>query len=290
MQTISAGWRLTTGEQGREANIGMKIRRSFLAGVLTLLLLSALTARAEDFWIKKDWKQWSKDECAKILQDSPWTKKWSKGNVNLTASLPGNSGASSEGAGGENSPEIHYVVQFRSSLPIREATVRLQQIQLKYDQMADAQKKEFDARAEALLGKTYDDVILVHVDYGSNVQTFERQMATYWKSIPPESIPIDLYLINERGDRVAPTRFVSPQNANYSFDLYFPRMKSNEPFIRDSDKALSVQFTHPPVGTQSTAGGDPLTNLSPTLTAFGEERVLVQYKVDKMMIKGKLSY
>jgi hypothetical protein len=268
----------------------MKIRRNFFAGAMTVVLLSALSARAEDFWIKKGWKQWSKDECAKILQDSPWTKKWSKGNVNLTAAMPGSSGASSEGAGGENSPEIHYVVQFRSSLPIREATVRLQQIQMKYEKMPDAQKKDFDTRAEALLSKTYDDVILVHVEYGSNVQAFERQMATYWKSIPPESIPIDLYLINERGDRIAPARFVSPQNANYAFDLYFPRTKSNEPIIHEGDKSLSIQFTHPAVGTQSTAGGDPLTNLSPTLTAFGEERVLVQYKLGKMMINGKLSY
>jgi hypothetical protein len=115
-------------------------------------------------------------------------------------------------------------------------------------------------------------------------------MATYWKSIPPESIPIDLYLINERGDRIVPVKFVSPQNANYSFDLYFPRMKSNEPIIHDGDKTVSVQFTHPAVGTQDTSGGSPLTSLSPTLTAFGEERVLVQYKLDKMTVGGKPSF
>jgi len=268
----------------------MRFRTRHFGSILAVLTLAVLTVHAEDFWVKKDWKQWSKEECGKMLQDSPWTKKWSKGNVNLTAALPGNSGASSEGAGGENSPEIHYVIQLRSSVPVREATVRLQQIQQKYDKMTDAQKKEFDAKAEAFISRTYDDVIVVHVEYGSNVQTFERQMATYWKSIPPESLPIDVYLINERGDRVVPTRYVSAQNANYAFDLVFPRMKSNEPIIRDGDKSVSIQFTHPAVGTQSTAGGDPLTNLSPTLTAFGEERVLVQYKLDKMAIKGKASY
>jgi len=255
-----------------------------------MLTLAILSARAEDFWVKKNWKQWSKEECTKILQDSPWTKKWSKGNVNLTAALPGNSGASSEGAGGENSPEIHYYVQFRSAEPVRAATVRLQMIQLKYDKMTDAQKKDFDAKAEAFITKTYEDVILVHVDYGSNVQTFERQMATYWKSIPPESIPIDVYLISERGDRIPPVRYISPQNGSYSFELIFPRMKSNEPIIHAGDKSVSIQFTHPAVGTQSTSGGDPLSNLSPTLTSFGEERVLIQYKPDKMQVGGKPSY
>jgi hypothetical protein len=166
----------------------------------------------------------------------------------------------------------------------------MQMIQLKYDKMTDAQKKEFDAKADAFVSKTFDDVILVHVDYGSNVQTFERQMATYWKSIPAESIPIDVYLITERGDRIPPAKYISPQNGSYSFELIFPRMKSNEPFVHDGDKSLSVQFTHPAVGTQSTAGGSPLTNLSPTLTSFGEERVLIQYKVDKMTLNGKPSY
>lgn len=258
--------------------------------IFAVLTLAILSTRAEDFWVKKNWKQWSKDECTKILQDSPWTKKWSKGNVNLTAALPGNSGAASEGAGGENSPEIHYYIQFRSSAPVREATVRIQMIQLKYEKMTDAQKKDFDAKADAFVNKTYDDVILVHVDYGSNVQTFERQMATYWKSIPAESIPIDVYLINERGDRIPPARFISPQNGTYSFELVFPRLKSNEPIVRDSDKSMSVQFTHPAVGTQDTSGGDPLNSLHPTLTAFGQERVLVQYKVDKMGLNGKPSF
>jgi hypothetical protein len=268
----------------------MKSNRRYFIAIFAILAVAVLTVRAEDFWVKKNWKQWSKDECTKILQDSPWTKRWAKGEVNLTEALPGNSGAASEGAGGEKSPEIHYYVQFRSSVPVRQATVRMQMINLKYDKMTDAQKKDFDTKAEEFVNRSYADVIDVHVDYGSNIQAFERQMATYWKSIPAESIPIDVYLINERGDRIVPVRFISPQNGSYSFDLFFPRLKSNEPIIRDSDKSMSVQFTHPPVGTQDTSGGSPLTSLHPTLTAFGEERVLVQYKVDKMVLGGKPSY
>lgn len=257
-------------------------RRSVVA-VLAILSLAVLTVRAEDFWVKKEWKQWSKDECNKILQDSPWTKKWAKSSVNVSAALPGNSGASSEGAGGERAPEVHYIVQFRSSLPVREAVVRLQQIQ-GYSKLTDEEKKAFDAKAETYFNNSYDDVILVHVDYGSNVQTFERDMAVYWKNIREDSVPVDFYLINERGDRVSPARFVSPKNGSYAFDLIFPRLKNNEPVIRDSDKQFSIQFVNPAVGNQNSA------SLDPSIAVFGRERVLVQFRVDKMIFHGKPSF
>jgi hypothetical protein len=262
----------------------MNLKRRYFTGVLAVLVVAVLTARAEDFWIKKPWNQWSKDDCNKMLSDSPWSKTWSKSQVNLSAALPGVSGAGQEGAAGENAPEIHYTIQLRSALPVREAFVRMSEIQTKYDTMDEAHKKAFDAQAQSILGRTYDDVILVHVEYGSNNQVFERQMATYWKSIRPESVPEDFYLINERGDRVAPARFMSPAAGVYAFELIFPRLKSNEPFIRDGDKNLELQFINPAVGIQSTGSS------STSVASFGRERVLAQYKVDKMTLNGKLSY
>jgi hypothetical protein len=268
----------------------MSFKRRYFASVLFIVLLAVFTARADDFWVKKDWKQWSKDECNKMLTDSPWSKTWSKSQVNLSAALPGSSGANQEGASGNNSSEIHYSIQFRSALPVREAYVRLQQIGNKYDKMSDAQKKSFDAQADSILGKTYDDVILVHVEYGSNVTPFERQMATYWKSIRPDSVPEDFYLINERGDRVAPVKFLSPPGGVYAFELIFPRLKDNEPFVRDADKNLSLQFLNPAVGIQSAVDPGANSQNDAAVGTFGRERVLAQYKVDKMMLNGKLLY
>jgi hypothetical protein len=262
----------------------------YFSGVLAVFVIAVLTAHAEDFWIKKPWNQWSKDECNKILTDSPWTRKWSKSSVTVSAALPGSSGQSSEGAGGEKSPEVFYIVQLRSSLPVREAVVRQQQI-LQYAKLTDDQKKEFDGKAQALFNNTYDDIIQVHVDYGSNVQTFEREMAVYWKNIREDSVPVDFYMINERGDRIPPARFVSPKNGTYAFDLTFPRLKNNEPVVREGDKQIEIQFINPAVGTQTQAsGGNPTSSLDPSIGVFGRERVLIQFKLDKMKVNGKLSF
>jgi hypothetical protein len=265
----------------------MMNRRGKLASILTVLLLAALTVQAEDFWIKKNWKQWSKDDCVKILQDSPWSQKWGKSQLG-SSQMPGVSGANAEGASGEKTPEMHYNVELQSSLPVREAAVRMSQINQKYDKMTDAQKKDFDAKAESILNRNYDDVIWIHVTYGSNLQAFERDMATYWKTVPPEAPPVDMYLITEKGDRVPPIRINSPQNGAYYFDLIFPRMKNREPIVQNSDKMLSLQFTHPAIGNQTQRN---TTNpVDPSMDVFGEERVLIQFKLDKMVVNGKASY
>jgi hypothetical protein len=265
----------------------MTIQRAKFAGILAVLLLAALAAQAEDFWVKKSWKQWSKDECTKILQDSPWSRKWAKSQMG-SAQMPGVSGANAEGAAGEKTPEMHYNVQLQSSLPVREAAVRLSQINNKYDKMTDSEKKDFDAKAESILNRSYEDVIWIHVTFGSNLQSFERDMASYWKTIPPEAPPIDMYLITERGDRVTPIRFNTSQSGAYSFDLIFPRAKNREPIVHDGEKILSLQFVHPAIGNQTQRN---TTNPSdPSMDVFGEERVLIQFKLDKMVVNGKASY
>ncbi len=265
----------------------MSISRGKFAGILAVLLLAAFTAQAEDFWVKKDWKQWSKEECTKILQDSPWSRKWAKSQMG-SPQMPGVSGANAEGASGEKTPEMHYDIELQSALPIREAVIRKAQIDQKYDKMTEAQKKEFDSKAGAFLNRSYDDVILVHITFGSNLQAFEREMATYWKTIPPEAPPVDMYLITENGDRVPPIRFNTSQSGAYSFDLIFPRMKNREPIVHDGDKVLSLQFTHPAIGNQTQINTTNPTN--PSIDVFGEERVLIQFKLDKMVVNGKANY
>jgi len=263
------------------------MRRRYPGMVLAILGFVVLTASADDFWVKKDWKQWSKNDCENILHDSPWTKKWAKGQTMLSDAVGAVSGAASEGAGGEKSIEMDYFIQDRSSLPVRQAIVRQAMINQKYDQMDADHKKRFDDQAGALLAKSYDDVIFIHVEYSCNAQSFERQMAAYWQAIPDGTIPVDLYMIDGRNGRVDPVRFVSPHTGAYFFDIYFPRLKNGEPVVQDNDKSFSLQFIHPAIGSQgqtTTAAGNG------TLQTFGKERVLAEFKLDKMKFAGKNSF
>jgi hypothetical protein len=300
------------------------MRRRNILGVLGILALAVVTVHAEDFWVKKDWTKWSKDECNKMLQDSPWSKKWAKGEVMLSAALPsqqqrnpatdpkgtagsgtigqsstGTNGAGQEGAAGDNALEIHYFIELQSALPIRQAIARRAQLNNNYDKMDADHKKAFDAQVQSLLEATYQDVIDVRVSYGSAQQVFERQLAEYWKSLPADGLPVDVFLINEKGDHIPPAKFISQRNADDSFELYFPRMQNNEPVIRDTDKSFSVQFPNPAVGSQKVGQnipGDPNNpnrvgdTSNPASPTMGKERVLVTYQLNKMMVGGKPSY
>jgi len=98
-------------------------------------------------------------------------------------------------------------------------------------------------------------------------------------------LPVDVFLINEKGDHIPPAKFISPKNADYSFELYFPRMQNNEPVIRDTDKTFSVQFPNPAVGSQKVGQnipGDPNNpnrvgdTSNPASPTMGKERVLAR--------------
>jgi hypothetical protein len=268
------------------------IRRYSLAAI-AILALAVAVVHADDFWVKKDWKQWSKDDCAKLLKDSPWTRKWTQTSSNASVGLPsshnnvgngtsGTGGApdplgtgvtgSANGSAGDSKEEVFYIVQIASSLPLRQAMVRSREIQDNYDKLDADKKKAYDARVDAFLSQNFDDVIVFHVQYDGSNQALSRALMAYWQSIPAESVPTDLYMITEHGDRIPPVRFSSPKGGANTMDITFPRTKDNEPLIKPTDKNLSLQLPHPAV------------------VDLPADRALIGFRLDKMTINGKTSF
>jgi len=243
-----------------------------MVGIIVVATMVAVTARGNGFWVKKDWRNWSPDDVRKMLEDSPWSKKYSVGKSILSNGLPSTTGAAQRGAAGEDREEIFYYVELKSALPVREAFVRQDQLRKKYDKMTEEEKKSFDADAEATLEHEYENEIVVHVVYGSNIQRFERALAVDWQSVGEQSVPLNTFIITPRGDHVGPVRFISPKGGKLEFELVFPRMFNGEPTVRDGDKSFQVEFPNPRIG-----------DLPPT-------RGLVEFHTDKMMFNGRVTY
>ena len=135
--------------------------RRLAAFTVVLLGIAALVARADDFWLKKDWKEWSKDDCKKILHDSPWTRKWKLEVINNMGHLPSvTSGVQMNGNSGTGQPNtdvgaegntIVYYLQLRSSTPVRDAMIREKQIEKKYDKMSEADRRASDVQMEQMM-------------------------------------------------------------------------------------------------------------------------------------------
>ena len=244
----------------------MKLTSRFL---FTIVLATASLAQGP--WAKKDWKQWSKEDCKKVLEDSPWAQRWTHSDEKMANFATRRSGTS--GVGSESELAVSYLVQFRSALPVREAVVRQVLIANQYD-LADPEKKEaMRKQTDGFVNRTYDDIIVVHVIYGSNVQEYNRDLATFWQTRYSEgTVPQDTFLHGSRGQKIAPVRMISPKGGAQEFELIFPRMVEGKPLLERDDKAISLEFVSPSVG------------------GVNSSRVFMEFTVDKMVLDGQLIY
>jgi hypothetical protein len=247
--------------------------RRYVTGILLILGLAAVSGWADDFWAKKNWKEWNKRECNKILDDSPWAqRKLIENNSaitsqpNLTRDIdPSVGGVSNLGAG-----EITYRVRLDSAEPIREAVIRQEQLEKNYEKMTDDQKKSFESQMDQKMAK-HPDSILIHVIFEGNSASLKTGLAMYWEGFTSDVIPPDVYMAIDDGTRILP-RSYSIKKAENEFELIFPRIANNQPLMRPGAKSMKLMIKSPRIGD------------------FSEKKVTVEFKPDKMMFGGKLEY
>jgi len=238
-----------------------------LSKLVVVVLLFAGAAGAQDFWEKKPYKDWTKDQVNKMLHDSPWSKTFAIANVKEDSFGQPTSG---EGRG-ETEQKISYYIQLRGAVPVREAVVRGAMIQNKYEKMADAQKKVVDENAERYIGSS-PRFLIVHVEYETNVQYFDRALAEYWQSWPDGTMPANVYLTTSSGKRVSPINWKYERGGGRAFEFYFPREVEGSPIFSDEDKTFTIEFPNP------------------SIRELTDRRAFVQFKPDKMKYKGELIF
>jgi len=250
------------------------MRRQVVLGMLTVLGLAVVTAKADDFWVKKDWKTWTKGDCKKMLEESPWSKRALVENNSSNGSLPsaGQGIQNTAQLGNSGTGDITYYVQLRTATPVREAVIRQAQIDAKYDKLSDAEKKAFDDKMDQQLNTMKPDTIAVHVVFETGKPELEKVIEDYWHSLPDNTVPMNFYLITEKGAKVPPVNFSFAKGTDDEFDVVFPRNVGSDPVIAANAKSMKIQFDNP-------AYGD-----------FPTKAVTVEYKFDKMSFNGKLTY
>jgi hypothetical protein len=252
------------------------MKRFLAAAVLAVLGLAVAAYAADDWWVKKDWKEWTESDCKKMLEDSPGAKRVLVEHENNAGHLPSVTKDAGGGAmsGSQNSGvgEINYFFQFRSAEPIRHAYLRQQQLKQNYTGMNEDQKKAFDAKIEDLVKTPPPDVIAIHVTYRANIQFLSEMVVDTWKRMEPGKVPKDFYLITDKGVHVAPTSFSFTEGVENEFDITFPRTLNGETIFGPGAKSIKVQFVNPPMGD------------------FGADKKTFEFKLDKMMLDGKLVY
>jgi hypothetical protein len=227
--------------------------------ILGFLFLSALAASADEFWKSKDWRHWSEEECKSLLQHSPWSVEASvQGPLQREPQIQDAVGAMPQlPQAPPIPPEIYYVVQLRSAMPVREAIIRQYQLHQKYDQMTESQRASFDAQAGQILNRDYSDLILVHVEFvaaytnmhgtGYQFRDINSSIQAVLKGLGDEATTLNACLIPDHSDCIRPVKFIFTDKQPDSFELLFPRTIQGNPLITDANVRLTFQFQSPSV-------------------------------------------
>ncbi len=238
----------------------MKISRSRFWGFAIMLGLSG-PINAQQGWQSKPYQQWIKDDIIKIASDSPWAQvqqaKPATGEYVPTDYLPS------------------VTIRLRSALPIRQALLRLKQLEAKYDKMSDKERSAFDAKMKGLLecpacGDNYV------VTLGPPIS--QHQMKNGLGSLVNTNLSLlqnRVYLANERGERRELIHFVAPKHDEDEAVFYFSRFNDKgNPLLTLESKKLFFIFE-----AQNLHTGDGL-GLIPERFEFDVAKLVMNGKVE----------
>lgn len=267
-----------------------------------LFMLAVALPASSQFWEKKPMEEWSAGDSRKVLEDSPWTEKWT-----TVEQVIQQTGRASDSMDRETTKELWYRLQFWSALPMRQARVRSMQHQMKYNQLGQAEKAQIDANAKQFIEQPFPDTIVIRVLYGSNVQDYARKMTKFW-SEQTFDLQKNLMILVADGKRIPISGLQQGQPGANEFYVMFPRVLDGQPVIAGPGSKIGIEFYHPDVaaGSQGTAavegvsptrvpgsvgtGGQSTPTAAQLQPGRNSIRVWVQFKPNKMQYQGQLAY
>lgn len=277
---------------------------------LSFFLLSFASPAHAQFWTKKSYLHWSASECRQILTNSPWAQSRSfsrsyipngmepsqvavpatayAGTLASNWAGPGPSLVGPPPPGRQQLAEVTFTAQFYSAMPVREAEVRLQQIQMHYDRMTPAQKKAFDESAARFLEFSYPKYAVVRVLYSTNVEAYKPAIYAYWQKQTTAKLRTMGYL-SVNGQAILPVRYQLAPPQDRAFFLYFPREVRNKPILNPAHKSLVLQVTNSTLKFTKTFAKESLSQgISSLFRNAGN--LEFTFNVRKMVLHGKVAY
>lgn len=208
--------------------------------VIFFLLFLSIPCARPDGLPRKEFTRWSADEAVSVLNKSPWARQ-----ITFTRVV----GGIGSGVYGEKEIYSTFFVRFLSALPIREALVRLQQIEQGYDQMDAAARSSFDSVTSRLLRPDLARWIVLTVNFRSNDPDTERSVKQFFQSQSFETIKNRVHLSTLRFPQLEISAYYPPQGDTIGAKFVFPREIDAVPVLTDQDKAVTFQLD--PVGIES---------------------------------------
>lgn len=223
-------------------------RGLFLAVCLCVLPSTVFAQKVPE----KPFQKWSKDEATKLLTDSPWVRTYQSSAGIASASQEQIRREQADqrlyrdtygGSSARTMAPVPIVMRLHSGLPVRQAIVRLREIQAGYDKMEEAQRAEFDKTTAGMLNCTICQkfyVITITRFLDSSRQSVEEGV---FQRLTLDQLKGNMWLLNEKGERRELVQFNPPKNASDMAVLYFARLDDKgNPFLTPGSKKFEFVF------------------------------------------------
>jgi hypothetical protein len=247
------------------------------------VLAAVLPAFGQKF-LQKPYTEWSKDEAIKVLNDFPWSDRYQSERGLDAASIQQQRreqadtrlSGSERGNLGVTGAPIPITIRLFSAMPVRQALVRVQQLNTGYDKMSAEEKAKFDASKAAFLDcKICKDYYVVTLTKDKDASTTVSN--GIFQTLKLADVKGKIWLENDKGGRREITEFTPPKNETDAAVFFFKRTDdAGNPFYTPTDKLVKFMFSNELRDNKNEYSG-----LIPRLFEF---------KVAKMVADGKLEF
>jgi len=208
----------------------------------------------------KPWKEWSKTDAQKILNDSPWAHLQVDQNFVEPTPLTRPRDPSIDARLKQNEG-MTYGIRFFSARPVRQAFVRMIQFQKK-DLAPD-----IVSRLNTFAEIASEDSIIIAVTVENPDANMLGKAMQIVRNATTALLKNSTYLERSDGKRVFLEQYVPPGSDGFGARFIFPRMLDGKPFL--SPEFTIVRF---------------VSDLDSSI------KFHMTYKVKDMMLDGKLEY
>ncbi|HSR53170.1 MAG TPA: hypothetical protein VLV83_20290 [Acidobacteriota bacterium] len=209
--------------------------RRFFAALGVLLFLSALAADNGEI-LEKSYLEWTQEEAVWVLNESPWARR-----ETFTQVVEG----VGSGVRGEREILSTYFVRFLSAPPIRQAYVRIQQLQNGYAEMTDADQRDFDANSRRLLRLPVRQWIVITLAFRSNEPDRELEFKQHFQVQTIETLRRTTSLSTPRFAKLEPVAYFPPAEDGVGARFVFPRQVDGVDVISPQDATVSFEIEVP---------------------------------------------
>jgi len=225
-----------------------------LIKLMLFVCILSVTALAQNNQktLEKPFDKWSKEEAMKLISSKPFAEEFQSpiGSAGATQTqqmreqIDTNISGNNRGRGAVISAPAPIVVRLHSGLPVRQAMVRLRQIQAGYDKMKDEDRKKFDETQKVLL-----DCPICKDYYVVTVTKFKDKSEAVddgiFQTMKLEDFKGKVWLINEKDEKRELEQFTPPKMAGDSAVFYFKRMDDNSNLLLTTEnKELKFVFSN----------------------------------------------